>query len=49
MSGDGDNIIIYPHKVILTWFRLVPKPKPEKVGREGPIGHLSPVVKILLF
>jgi hypothetical protein len=49
MSGDGDNIIIYPHKVILTWFRLASKPKTEKVGLKGPLGHPSPVVKILFF
>ncbi len=38
----GTSIISHHYKVILTWFRPVPRPKPEKVGLIRPTGHLFP-------
>ncbi len=41
----GTWLIVYPYKVIMTWFRTVAKPKPEKAGLRGPTGHSSLLVK----
>jgi hypothetical protein len=36
------RLIIYPYKVILTWFRPIPKPKPETIGLKGHTGQWPP-------
>ncbi len=36
------RLIIYPYKVILTWFRPIPKPKTETIGLKGPTGQWPP-------
>jgi len=42
---EGTSLIYYPYKIILTWFRPVLRPKPEKVGLIWPTGHLFPSEK----